>query len=166
MPSERQSPRKRILIVGPPRDAQAALQAAYPNLQFDFYPAPAGLAQNAEARRAVARSCMRRRWDIALLCVGCPAQELIARQLAEFGCKSGIAFCVGASIDFLTGARARAPLWVQRLSLEWAYRLVQEPSRLWRRYLIESPKILRIFMATRTRQNRRKRLRRDYSRSR
>jgi N-acetylglucosaminyldiphosphoundecaprenol N-acetyl-beta-D-mannosaminyltransferase len=162
---ERRHP-KRILVVGPPRDAQAALQAAYPNLQFDFQSAPSGLAQDAEARRAVARSCMRRRWDIALLCVGCPAQELIARQLAEFGCKSGVALCVGASIDFLTGARARAPLWVQRLSLEWAFRLVQEPSRLWRRYLVESPKILRIFMATRMQQNRRKRLRRDYSRSR
>ncbi len=81
-----------------------------------------------------------RRWDIALLCLGCPAQEMIAHKLAELGCQSGIALCVGASIDFLTGARSRAPRWLQRLSLEWAYRLAQEPSRLWRRYLVESPK--------------------------
>jgi len=38
---------------------------------------------------------------------------------------------------------------VQRLNLEWAYRLMQEPRRLWRRYLVDSPKIIRIFMATR-----------------
>jgi N-acetylglucosaminyldiphosphoundecaprenol N-acetyl-beta-D-mannosaminyltransferase len=151
---DQQSPQKRILIVGPPRGAEAALHAAYPNLEFDVLSAPAGLAQNAELRLAVARSCMSRNWDIALLCVGCPAQELIAQQLAELGCKSGIALCVGASIDFLTGARARAPLWLQRLSLEWAYRLAQEPSRLWRRYLIESPKILRIFMAMRMQRER------------
>ena len=75
------------------------------------------------ARRAVARSLHEPAWDIALLCVGCPAQELIAHQLAELGCQSGIALCVGASIDFLTGARARAPLWLQHLGLEWAYRL-------------------------------------------
>jgi exopolysaccharide biosynthesis WecB/TagA/CpsF family protein len=56
---------------------------------------------------------------------------------------------VGAAVDFLIGTRARAPLWLQKLSLEWAYRLGQEPSRLWRRYLVDSPKILRIFVATR-----------------
>ena len=84
------------------------------------------------------------------LCVGSPAQELIAQELAELGCKSGIALCVGASIDFITGKSVRAPLWLQQLKLEWAYRLMREPGRLWRRYLIESPKIFRIFMAKRT----------------
>jgi exopolysaccharide biosynthesis WecB/TagA/CpsF family protein len=151
---DRQRPSKRILVVGPPRGADVALRAAYPNLDFDVQSAPAGLAQSAELRLAVARSCMNRRWDIALLCVGCPAQELIAQQLAELSCKSGIALCVGASIDFLTGARTRAPLWLQRFSLEWAYRLAQEPLRLWRRYLIESPKILHIFIATRMQRRR------------
>ncbi len=84
-----------------------------------------------------------------LLCVGCPAQELIAQELAALGCKSGIALCVGASIDFLTGKSVRAPRWLQKMGLEWAYRLAREPLRLWRRYIIESPKIFRIFMAAR-----------------
>ena len=139
----------RILVVGPPRGTQTALRAAYPNVIFEVMPAPGALARNAELRLAVARACIKRPWDIALLCVGCPAQEMIARELAELGCKSGVALCVGASIDFLTGVRARAPRWLQRLSLEWAYRLAQEPGRLWRRYLVESPRILRIFLATR-----------------
>jgi N-acetylglucosaminyldiphosphoundecaprenol N-acetyl-beta-D-mannosaminyltransferase len=139
----------RILVVGPPRGVAMALRAVYPHLNFDILLAPAGLSQSAELRLAVARACVHRQWDVALLCVGCPAQELIARHIAELGCTSGIALCVGASIDFLTGARARAPLWVQRLSLEWAYRLLQEPRRLWRRYLVESPKILRIFLKAR-----------------
>ena len=141
---------QRILVVGPPRSAEAPLRAAYPNLIFEIMPAPAALAHDAELRLAVARACMTRRWDIALLCLGCPAQEMIAHKLAELGCQSGIALCVGASIDFLTGARSRAPRWLQRLSLEWAYRLAQEPGRLWRRYLVESPKILRIFIAARS----------------
>jgi len=140
----------RLLIVGPPRGAETVLRAAYPRVAFEIMPAPAALSQSADLRLAVARACMSRSWDIVLLCVGCPAQELIARQLAELGCKSGVALCVGASIDFLTGARVRAPLWIQKLSLEWAYRLAQEPARLWRRYLVESPKILRIFMAMRS----------------
>jgi len=141
---------RRLLVVGPPRSAEALLRAVYPNVIFEVVPAPGALAQDAELRIAVARACMTRRWDIALLCVGCPAQELIAQQLAELGRASGVALCVGASINFLTGARSRAPRWLQRLSLEWAYRLAQEPGRLWRRYLIESPKILRIFIAARS----------------
>ncbi len=142
--------RKRILVVGPPRGVDGMLRRAYPHVAFEVLPAPPALSQNAALRLAVARACASKRWDIALLCVGCPAQELIARQLAELGCQSGVALCVGASIDFLIGVRARAPLWLRKLSLEWAYRLAQEPGRLWRRYLVESPKILRIFMATRS----------------
>jgi len=142
--------RPRVLVVGPPRGVESSLRAVYPNLTFEVMPAPGALSHNADLRLTVARACLSRSWNIVLLCVGCPAQELIARQLAELGCKSGVALCVGASIDFLTGARVRAPLWLQKLSLECAYRLAQEPARLWRRYLVESPKILRIFMATRS----------------
>jgi exopolysaccharide biosynthesis WecB/TagA/CpsF family protein len=143
---DRRSAAKRILIVGPPRSTETALRAAYPNLNFEVMPAPAALSQHAELRLAVARACLNRPWDVALLCVGFPAQGLIARQLAELGCKSGIALCVGASVDFLTGVQRRAPLRIQRLGLEWAYRLATQPRRLWRRYLIESPKIARIFL--------------------
>jgi len=135
----------RVLVVGPPRGVESSLRTAYPNLTFEVMTAPAALSHSADLRLAIARACMNRPWDIVLLCVGCPAQELIAKHLAELGCKSGVALCVGASIDFLTGARRRAPLWLQKLSLEWAYRLAQEPGRLWRRYLVESPKILRVF---------------------
>lgn len=145
----RQLPPKRILVVGPSQGTVAKLRAACPGVRFEALPAPPALAHRADLRLAIARACLQRDWDIALLCVGCPAQELIAHQLGELGCKSGVALCVGASIDFLTGARARAPRWLQNLSLEWAYRLAQEPGRLWRRYLIESPRILRIFMAAR-----------------
>ncbi len=140
---------RRILIVGPQRAAEDVLRETYPNLVFNVMPAPGALGQSADMRLAVARACANRTWDIALLCVGCPAQELIARQLAELGCKSGIALCVGASIDFLIGKSTRAPLWMQKMGLEWGYRLAREPQRLWRRYLVDSPKIFRIFMAER-----------------
>ena len=146
---ERPVPARRILVVGPPRSIAAALNARYPNLSFEVLPAPGGLARSAELRLAVARAAMSRPWDIALLCVGYPAQEMIARALGELGRPSGVALCVGASIDFLTGTRQRAPHWLQRLCLEWAYRLVREPRRLWRRYLVESPRILGIFIARR-----------------
>ena len=140
---------RRILVVGPDRAVEDMLRPIYPRLDIEVMPAPGQLSQSAERRLAVARACTNRTWDILLLCVGCPAQELIARELATLGCQSGIALCVGASIDFLTGKSVRAPLWLQRLKLEWAYRLMREPLRLWRRYLIESPRIFRIFLAER-----------------
>jgi N-acetylglucosaminyldiphosphoundecaprenol N-acetyl-beta-D-mannosaminyltransferase len=139
----------RLLIVGPQRTIGRALHDAYPDVRFSILPAPAGLAKYPQLRHAIARACRDLDWDILLLCVGCPAQELIACELGQLGRTEGVALCVGASIDFLAGPRGRAPHWVQRLNLEWAYRLLQEPRRLWRRYLVESPKIIRIFMATR-----------------
>jgi exopolysaccharide biosynthesis WecB/TagA/CpsF family protein len=139
----------RLLIVGPQRTIGRALHDAYPDLRFSILTAPAGLGKYPQLRHAIARACLDLEWDILLLCVGCPAQELIARQLGRLGRSNGVALCVGASIDFLTGPRSRAPRWIQRLHLEWAYRLMQEPRRLWRRYLVESPKIIRIFVTTR-----------------
>ncbi|HWX12883.1 MAG TPA: WecB/TagA/CpsF family glycosyltransferase, partial [Trinickia sp.] len=135
------------------RDAEDVLRRAYPNLDSAALPAPDALGQSAERRRAVARACLNRSWDIALVCVGSPAQELIAHELAELGCKSGVALCVGASIDFLTGKSERAPLLLQKMGLEWAYRLSREPGRLWRRYLIESPRVFRIFMQERAKRS-------------
>jgi exopolysaccharide biosynthesis WecB/TagA/CpsF family protein len=146
---------RRILVIGPQRGAEDVLRRVYRNLDIAVLPAPAGLGQNAEWRRAVARACLNRSWDVALICVGSPAQEFIAHELAELGCQSGIALCVGASIDFLTGRSVRAPRLLQKTGLEWAYRLAREPGRLWRRYLIESPRIIRIFMQERAQRGRR-----------
>lgn len=49
---------------------------------------------------------------------------------------------IGAAFDFHTGNVKRAPVWMQRLMLEWAYRLVSEPRRLWRRYLVLAPRFV------------------------
>jgi N-acetylglucosaminyldiphosphoundecaprenol N-acetyl-beta-D-mannosaminyltransferase len=49
---------------------------------------------------------------------------------------------VGAAFDFLSGQKNRAPTWVQRLAMEWLYRLLQEPRRLWKRYLLGNPRFI------------------------
>jgi UDP-N-acetyl-D-mannosaminuronic acid transferase (WecB/TagA/CpsF family) len=58
---------------------------------------------------------------------------------------TGTYLCVGAAVDFAAGAVTRAPRLLQDAGLEWAYRLLQEPRRLWRRYLIEDVGIARYF---------------------
>ena len=53
---------------------------------------------------------------------------------------------LGQSLAFYAGHVRRAPRWMSRLGLEWAYRLSQEPGRLWRRYLVEDPQALPVFL--------------------
>jgi exopolysaccharide biosynthesis WecB/TagA/CpsF family protein len=75
------------------------------------------------------------------LAVGSPQQETIAQMLLTRGTARGLALCVGASLNFITGVEKRAPVWMQRMALEWLYRLLQNPRRLARRYLIRGPRI-------------------------
>lgn len=75
--------------------------------------------------------------DILLLAMGMPKQEQVAirlrRQLAG---RPALILNGGAIIDFRAGRFPRAPLWLRQLRLEWAYRLLREPRRLWRRYVL------------------------------
>jgi N-acetylglucosaminyldiphosphoundecaprenol N-acetyl-beta-D-mannosaminyltransferase len=73
--------------------------------------------------------------DLLFVAMGSPRQDLfIARNLEATGVK--FALGVGGAFDHLSGRSRRAPLWMQRSGLEWLYRLIREPRRLWRRYLV------------------------------
>jgi exopolysaccharide biosynthesis WecB/TagA/CpsF family protein len=79
--------------------------------------------------------------DVLLVAMGVPRQEFwIARHITSRHCTLPIA--VGALLDFVSGAVPRAPLWVRKLRLEWVFRLVIEPGRLWRRYIFGNPVFL------------------------
>ena len=84
----------------------------------------------------------RQRW-LVRVGLGSPKQELfLQRYLARTGAKVGIG--VGASFDFLSGRVRRAPKWLQRLGLEWAFRAVTEPTRLGARYMRNIPYALQM----------------------
>lgn len=76
-----------------------------------------------------------------LLAVGAPQQEAIAQQLKARGNARGLALCIGASINFLTGEERRAPLWMQHCGIEWFFRLMQAPGRMAKRYLVRGPRV-------------------------
>ncbi|HXD44311.1 MAG TPA: WecB/TagA/CpsF family glycosyltransferase [Pseudolabrys sp.] len=104
----------------------------------------------AEETGALIERIRRSRADILLVAMGNPQQEQwLSDHLAASGCRLG--FGVGGLFDFLAGTVPRAPAWVQAARLEWSYRLLQEPRRLWRRYLVEMPlflaRILRQWLA-------------------
>ena len=81
---------------------------------------------------------------LVFLTVGSPRQEMMARVLVARGVATGTGLCVGPSLHYLAGTERRAPLLVQKAGLDWAWRLAQHPKRLWRRYLVDDPAILRL----------------------
>jgi N-acetylglucosaminyldiphosphoundecaprenol N-acetyl-beta-D-mannosaminyltransferase len=75
--------------------------------------------------------------QLLVLGLGAPKQELWITQYApEISVK--VALCVGATIDFLAGEKARAPMWMRKVGLEWLHRMLSEPKRLAKRYLIDA----------------------------
>lgn len=73
--------------------------------------------------------------DVLFVAMDSPRKELwLRRNRDRLGAR--FAMGVGGAVDVLAGERARAPGWVQRLGLEWLFRLLQEPRRMWRRYLL------------------------------
>ncbi len=75
---------------------------------------------------------------ITMVGLGCPRQEVFAYENAER--LSMPVLAVGAAFDFHAGLQAEPPAWVQRAGLQWAQRLLANPARLWRRYLILNPR--------------------------
>lgn len=134
----------RVVVVGGRDDTISRLKRAFPGPEYIQHLPPFGLARDEPAQDRVADFVAEANADFILFIVGAPQSEIIASKCRARGARRGVAFCVGASIDFLLGDRPRAPRWVQRLHLEWAHRLASEPGRLWRRYLVEGPRVFRI----------------------
>lgn len=71
--------------------------------------------------------------NILILGLGSPKQEFFALEFLD-QLDVNVILCVGAAIDFIAGTASRAPIIMRKVGLEWLYRLIKEPKRLWRRY--------------------------------
>ncbi|MFQ5785441.1 MAG: WecB/TagA/CpsF family glycosyltransferase [Alphaproteobacteria bacterium] len=110
------------------------LAARFPGLRIAGREAPPMLpprpARDEAARARIAASGAR----LVFVGLGCPKQEFwMAAQAPGL---PAVLLGVGAAFDFLAGITPRAPRWMQRAGLEWLFRLICEPRRLWRRYLV------------------------------
>jgi N-acetylglucosaminyldiphosphoundecaprenol N-acetyl-beta-D-mannosaminyltransferase len=91
-----------------------------------------------DCRRRVAESPS----DVVWVALGVPKQDLLAHELAQRLDVTCVG--VGAAFDMLSGRVREAPLWMQRVGIEWVFRLAVEPRRLWRRYLLGNLAFLRL----------------------
>jgi exopolysaccharide biosynthesis WecB/TagA/CpsF family protein len=135
-------PGERIAIIGLSPVWLPALIARYDLAPPAHYDPPMGFERDpAEVAKVVAfvKAYPAR---FVFLAVGSPKQERLAALLARTDGVTGTGLCIGASLEFLCGARRRAPGMVSRCGMEWAWRLMHEPQRLAHRYLIDSPKVI------------------------
>lgn len=137
-------PDDRIAIVGGNAAAIDALTTRYGLRDVLHHNPPMGFIRNpVDIARAV-RFVVAARARYVFLAVGSPQQEMLAYHIARVGGATGVGLCVGASLDFLTNVQVRAPEAMQRLAMEWLYRLAMNPRRLSRRYLVDGPEIFSI----------------------
>jgi N-acetylglucosaminyldiphosphoundecaprenol N-acetyl-beta-D-mannosaminyltransferase len=126
--------------------AQAAriLQDRYPGLQIAGIESPPFQPIEKTQPEVLAR-IRAANPDVLLVAFGNPKQE---KWIARFGAeiKVPVMIGVGGSLDFIAGKTRRAPRWMQNNGLEWFYRLIQEPRRLWQRYAVDLVVFIRFFL--------------------
>lgn len=141
--------RRRVFLLGAaPRVARRAaemLARELPGLLIVGTSSPMVDMMRPAAERAGLREELRRaRADLVLVALGAPKAEKFAHECRD-ELRPAVLVCVGAGLDFVVGVVRRAPRWVSASGLEWLFRLLQEPRRLWRRYLVRGPRALPLF---------------------
>jgi N-acetylglucosaminyldiphosphoundecaprenol N-acetyl-beta-D-mannosaminyltransferase len=113
------------------------------------YDPPRGFEHNPEMMKSAVDFVLAHPARFIFLAVGSPRQEMLAEAIRGSGCATGVGLCVGASLEFLAGARRRAPQWMQRCDLEWLFRLASDPLRMAHRYLVDSPAVIPMLLRER-----------------
>ena len=129
-----------FLLGGNPGVAAAAarrLRLRFPgHLQVESHCPPFGFGEDSDELERIRAMLLRTRPALVLVGLGFPKQERLIHALRTE--LPGTWFVgVGIALSFLAGEQPRAPAGVQRLGLEWLYRLVHEPRRLFRRYIVQ-----------------------------
>ena len=129
--------------------AAAILADEAPGLQVVATSSPhIDMSRPPEEREALRRELCRAQPDLVLVALGAPKAEKFSHECRQHMQPPAPVFvCVGAGLDFVAGVVRRSPVWMSRAGLEWLYRLLQEPRRLWRRYLVRGPRVLPLFAA-------------------
>ena len=124
----------------------AIYQSRYPGIRVAGYYTPPFAASFSEEQNAVMLSAINAaKPDVLFVSLTAPKQDIwIHQQLPHLNVK--IAIGVGAAFDSEAGSLKRAPILMQKMGLEWFYRFLQEPGRMFRRYFIEAPVFVPLVM--------------------
>jgi len=119
---------------------RSVLLSAYPQLQIAYAYSPPFRPLTEAEENEVLSDIVESGVRLLFVGLGCPKQE---RWMAAHASRLPVVMLgVGAAFDFLAGEKPHAPIWMQRAGLEWLFRLITEPRRLWRRYLWHNPRFI------------------------
>jgi exopolysaccharide biosynthesis WecB/TagA/CpsF family protein len=136
------APSDRIVLIGASKEQARLLADRYGLTGLKHYNPPMGFIRDPVAVEECVRFVETNGpFRFCFLAVGAPQQETLARILKSRGNVRGMALCIGASVDFLTGVERRAPMLLQRFGMEWLFRLAMNPGRLAKRYLVRGPRV-------------------------
>lgn len=130
------------VIGGMPGQEQALLDLfaqVYPDLRISLHCPRMGFDYQGEDGEACVKWVNDIAPDVVFVCLGFPRQDLWALHVRN-QVNTGLLLGVGASMEFALGLIPRAPVWMQRSGLEWLWRLLSNPRKLWRRYLLKGPR--------------------------
>lgn len=121
------------------------IKAAYPLLRVGYSFSPPFRDLNDDETTQIRDEINRSGVRILFVGLGCPRQEKWID--AQRGKIRAVMLGVGAAFDFHAGLKPQAPAWLQKLGLEWLFRLLTEPRRLWKRYLYHNPRFVVLAVA-------------------
>ncbi len=106
-----------------------------------FYSPPIGFEKDKEESNRIVKMIYDSKPDLLIVCLGCPKQEKwLYENYRNFN--ATVSICAGATVDFLAGTVKRAPKWMRKSGLEWFYRFLQEPKRLFKRYFVDDMRVI------------------------
>ena len=138
----------RIFIIGGKdgiaEQAKEKLESRLPQIKIvGTYAPPLGFEKNESELDKINQMISAVHPDLLIDCFGCPKQEKwIYENIEKYDAK--VSICAGATVDFLAGRVKRAPRWMCEHGLEWFYRFLQEPKRMFRRYFVDDTKIVKL----------------------
>ena len=149
--SQHLRPQERVTIIGVRDQHLAELVRRTGIATPAHYDPPMGFDQDPTEMARAVRFVLDHPARYVFLAVGSPRQEQLAAAIVATGVATGSGLCIGASLEFLAGAIPRAPGLMQKAGIEWLHRLMVDPRRLSRRYLVDNPVIFRLLWQERRR---------------
>jgi N-acetylglucosaminyldiphosphoundecaprenol N-acetyl-beta-D-mannosaminyltransferase len=127
------------------QDLKKSLEKKISGIQIDYAYSPAFRELTVEENKQIVSDINNSGIRILFVGLGCPRQE--RWMAAHIGHIHAVMLGVGAAFDFHAGKKAQSPAWIQKIGMEWFFRLITEPRRLWYRYLYNNPRF--VFLAAR-----------------
>lgn len=140
--NEHVRPDDAVTVIGGSAELIERLKQRFGLQRIAWHNPPMGLVDRPEAMERCVDFIVENPARFIFFCVGTPQGEYIALRTAERGTAVGCGLCVGSSLNFATGMVTRAPRLIRQAGLEWAYRLVRNPLRHWRRVFVDSLPVL------------------------